>query len=498
MSGSAFAFVIYLVVLLVIGYLSFRMTRTFSDFVIASRNLNAWTTSLSAQASDMSAWLLLGLPGLAYAMGLGTIWVAIGIMAGTLFNWHYIATRLRRFTELTDSITISDFFAARYEDNSHILRVISAVVIIVFFIINISAELVASGKLLNASFGFDYNMGLLIGVGVIVLYTLFGGFFAVSWTDFVQGLLMVFGLVVLPLFGLNALGGFPKLWGAMQTYDVNLLDVLAGETGWMALSGVIIGSLAIGLGYPGQPHILVRFMAIKRAKQLKVAMLIAMVWVILSLYGAIFIGFLGHGFLAPLEDPEQVLPLLAGQLLSPWVAGILVAAVMAAIMSSVDSYLLVSSTAVAEDFYKKIFRKDADDKVLTLVGRICVILVALAAFILARPGGVVFTLALYAWGGLAAGFGPLVILSLYWKRTTMWGAATGMVVGMGVTILWYNVGLSNYIYELVPAFFLSLISIVIVSLFTSAPSADILDKFELAKNPISSEKEVLEEHLRRK
>lgn len=495
MSGSAVAFFLYLIVLLVIGYFAYKRTSTFSDFVIASRSLNAWTASLSAQASDMSAWLLLGLPGLAYAMGLGTIWVAIGIMAGTLFNWQYIAARLRRFTELTDSITISDFFAARYEDDSHILRVISAVVIIVFFIINISAELVASGKLLNASFGLDYNLGLIIGVGIIVLYTFFGGFFAVSWTDFVQGLLMVFGLVVLPLFGLNALGGFPKLWGAMQAYDVSLLDVLAGETGWMALSGVIIGSLAIGLGYPGQPHILVRFMAIKKARQLKVAMLIAMTWVILSLYGAIFVGFLGHGFLAPLEDPEQVLPLLAGQLLSPWVAGILVAAVMAAIMSSVDSYLLVSSTAVAEDFYKKIFRKDADDKTLTLVGRICVIIVALAAFILARPGGVVFTLALYAWGGLAAGFGPLVILSLYWRRTTKWGAAAGMIVGMGVTILWYNSGLSNYIYELVPAFFLSLISIVIVSYFTAAPSANVLEKFELAKNPLNSEKEALEEHL---
>jgi len=281
----------------------------------------------------------------------------------------------------------------------------------------------------------------------------------------------------------------------MGQTDPSLLLVLNGETGMLAFSGIVIGALAMGLGYPGQPHILVRFMAIKHPRQIRQGMLIAMVWVLVSLYGALLIGFIGHGAFAGLDDPEQVLILLAEEFLSPWLAGILVAVIMAAIMSSVDSYLLVSSSSIAEDFFAQFTKKKVDDRILKLVSQIAVVIIAIFAYILAKPGGVVFTLALYAWGGLASSIGTVIILSLIWKRTTKWGAVAGMVVGMVTTIAWYNSGLSNFIYELVPAFFLSLFTIIIVSLFTTPPSKDIIEKLDRANKPLSSEYDVLRDHI---
>lgn len=497
MNSTAITFILYLIVLLIIGWAAFKSTKTFGDYVLGGRGLNVWVTSISAQASDMSAWLLMGLPGLAYASGVSALWTAIGISVGTLFNWKYIAKKLRIITELTNSLTISDYFENRFEDSSKLLRLLSAVIIVVFFVINISAELVASGKLMNASFGFSYDMGILVGMGIIILYTFFGGFFAVSWTDLFQGLLMVTGLVVLPLTILSKLGGFSGVINSMGKTDPNLLLVLNGETGILAFSGIVIGALAMGLGYPGQPHILVRFMAIKHSNQIRRAMLIAMIWVLISLYGAILVGFIGHGAFASLDDPEQVLILLAEEFLNPWLAGVFIAVIMAAIMSSVDSYLLVSSASIAEDFIAPFANKKLEDRTLKVISQIAVIVISILAYLLAKPGGVVFTLALYAWGGLASSIGTVIILSLFWKRTTKWGAVAGMIVGMVTTIVWYNSGLSSYIYELVPAFFLSLLTIIIVSLFTSPPSKNILEKLDQANKPLSSEYDVLRDQIDR-
>lgn len=495
MNSTLFTFILYLVILLVIGWIAFKATKTYEDYVLGGRGLNPWVTSLSAQASDMSSFLLMGLPGMAYATGMSSIWTAIGLTAGTLFNWRYVAKRLRRFTELTDSVTISDFFEARFEDKSRVLRIISAIIIVVFFIINISAELVGSGKLLSATFAFDYNLSLFIGLGIVVVYTLIGGFMAVAWTDFFQGLLIFLGVILIPLAIMPKTGGFGNVINQMGQADPDLLSVLNNQSGWIAFSAIIIGALALALGYPGQPHILVRFMAIKNPSEMRKGMVIGVVWVIASLYGALLIGFLGHGALTDVNDPEKVIVLLAEEFFSPWIIGAVVAIVMAAIMSSVSSYLLVASTAVAEDFFAQIFKKKPSERSLKIAGQISILVISVIAFLLAKGGGLVFILALFAWAGLAASIGTVILLSLYWKKTTKWGAAFGMIVGMVTTIGWYNLGLSKYIHEIVPGFFFSLIAIVIVSLLTQPPSEKIIHTMEASKYPLKSEYEALKDHL---
>lgn len=477
------------------------MTNTLSDYILAGRGLNKWVAALSAQASDMSGWLLLGLPGAAYASGMGqwSIWISIGLAVGTLLNWQYVAKRLRCFTEICgDSITLSEYFTNRFKDNSHILRIVSAIFILIFFLFYTASGLVAGGKLFEATFGISYTLALLVGAFVIVAYTFMGGFIAVSWSDFFQGALMFLALIVTPILAVRYVGGLGAVFEAVYNANPDLLDIGAGVGYSLEVGGLwgsagpigavgIISALAWGLGYFGQPHILARFMAIKSIKDIKTSRLISMVWVVLSLYGAVLVGFVGIAIFGPgegLPDTEWVFMELVQLVFNPWIAGVLLAAVLAAIMSTIDSQLLVSSSALTEDFYRTFLKKDASEEELVWIGRIAVLIIAAIAVILAWREGVVLELVAYAWAGFGAAFGPAVIFSLFWRRMTKYGALAGMVVGGLTVILWEYTG--SALYEIVPGFLLASIAIVVVSLIDKEPGMDVLDEYDRADDEIKN------------
>ncbi len=474
-------FVVYLVVMMAIGVAFYRLTDNLSDYVLGGRRLGGTVAALSAGASDMSGWLLLGLPGAMYAAGMASAWIAVGLTIGAYLNWQFVARRLRRYTEVAgDSITIPDYLENRFEDGSRVLRVVSAAVILVFFTIYTSSGLVAGATLFESSFDLDYTVALLIGVLVIMSYTFLGGFMAVSWTDFVQGMLMLVALVVVPVIAVDHLGG----WGATVAHaaaaERATVDIFAGMTGLG-----IVSLMAWGLGYFGQPHILARFMAVRSPGEVPKARLVGMTWMVASLYGAIFTGFAGIGYFAdsPLDNSETVFIELTQVLFNPWVSGILLAAILSAIMSTVDSQLLVCSSALAEDFYKSLLRRDAGPTELVWVGRASVIGVAVVALVLALDrDSKVLDLVAYAWAGFGAAFGPVVILSLFWRRMTRDGALAGMVVGAATVIAWKN--LSGEIapifevYEILPGFVLCAVATVAVSLLGAPPAATVVDRFD--------------------
>ncbi|OEF99123.1 sodium/proline symporter [Vulcanibacillus modesticaldus] len=511
-------FILYILFMIGIGFWSYRRTSTIDDYILGGRSLNGWVTALSAQASDMSGWLLLGLPGYAYVAGLSSMWIAIGLAIGTYLNWQFIAKRLRRYTDVVNSITISDYFENRFKDNSHILRVISALLILIFFLFYTASGLVAGGKLFEGTFGLDYNVALYVGALVIISYTFLGGYLAVSWTDFFQGSLMFLALILVPLVTIFDLGGLNGLWNNLGAINPDLLDATK-TVSYKFSEGVlwvtsntsfdivaVLSLMAWGLGYFGQPHILVRFMGIRSAKEIKKSRLIATVWVVLALWGALFVGYVGaafhnagiEGFENALSDPEQIFIQMVQIIFNPWISGFLLAAILAAVMSTIDSQLLVSSSALAEDFYKAIFRKNASQKELVWVSRGAVILISIIALILAKSGGSVLDLVAYAWAGFGAAFGPAIILSLFWKRTTRNGVLFGMIIGGLTVIAWKNYeafGLSSLLpnfdfaawYEIIPGFILSAITIFVVSLFDKEPSQDIVDEFERSKKPLVNE-----------
>ncbi|MBU5467965.1 sodium/proline symporter PutP [Virgibacillus sp. MSJ-26] len=479
------AFFVYLLLLLIIGVIMYRMTNDLSDYVLGGRKLGPTVAALSAGASDMSGWLLLGLPGAIYLSGLAEAWMAIGLAVGAYLNWQFVAKRLRIYTEVSnDSITIPDFLENRFKDTSHVLRVISAFVILLFFTFYTSSGMVAGAKLFEASFGLSYQSALWIGTIVVVSYTLLGGFLAVAWTDFIQGSLMFLALIVVPIVALNQMGGLNEAVQAVGQIDATHLNMIKGVS-IMA----IISSIAWGLGYFGQPHIIVRFMALRSPKDVPIARFIGTTWMILGLYGSIFIGLVGLAFISTqdvsilskfgidvitengiqyLDDPEKIFIAFSQILFHPLVSGILLAAILSAIMSTIDSQLLVSSSAVAEDFYKAIFRRSASDKELVWVGRIATLVIALIAAIIAmNPESSVLELVSYAWAGFGAAFGPIILLSLFWRRITRNGALAGIIIGAVTVIVWgdFLSGGIFDLYEILPGFLLNLIVTVIVSLF---------------------------------
>ncbi len=474
------AFIAYLVALVVVGLIAYRRTRTFDDFYLAGRKLNPWVTALSAEASSESGWLLLGLPGQAFAQGIGAFWVALGCICGTFFNWTALAKRLRKITGFFKAITIPDYLESRFSDSTHALRIISALLIAVFMTAYVAAQFVASGKALSVTFGIDYHLAVVIGSAVILFYTMMGGFFAVAWTDALQAMMMIFGLVVIPSVGFAKLGGLGGLWKSLASITdpgKGFLSLRVGKEG-IALATFLIGMIGIGLGYPGQPHVLVRFMAIKKPGLMRKGALIGVIWAVIALYGAVFIGLVARAVLTTDPgDPERVMPLLAIQLLPAWLAGIMIAAAMAAMMSTADSQLLVASSTFVQDFFHKAFGREPNPRTLVLLSRIVTLIVGATALVVAlrqdpeNPVGVVFWLVLYAWGGLASSFGPLLVLSLYWKRVTRAGAIAGMIAGSATVVVWKNISvLSNFLYELVPGFVVSLLVVVLVSLFTKPPA----------------------------
>jgi sodium/proline symporter len=478
MSVIIIAFIVYLIILIIIGIWSSHFNKTLDDFLIAGRKLGTWPVAISAEASDMSGWLVMGLPGRAFNLGISALWTSIACALGTLFNWSIIAKRFRIFTEKLRSLTIPDYLEDRFKDDTHLIRIISTIIITIFMVAYVSVQLVASGIILSETFGWDYNSALILGFAIITFYTLMGGFFAVVWTDVFQGLLIVGILVILPILGIIKLGGFGELFAQMGQVNADSLSPSYGFGGVLFII-FAISSMSWFFGYPGQPHVLTRYMAIKDEKKIWNSTLIGMTWVIISLWGAVLIGIIGLAMFHDLPNPEKVMPLLAKTLLPEWGAGIVIAAITAAIMSTADSQLLVATSSVVEDVYRKMFNPGADQKKLIKYSRISVLFLSVIAFLLAVQGGVIYFLVAFAWGGLAASFGPIMILSLWWKKTTKWGAIAGMISGTISVILWDKMGIAeifanNLSSELIipgmfPAFFISLFTIIIISFYTKSP-----------------------------
>ncbi len=495
------AFVCYLLLMIVIGIISMKQTNSTEDFFLGGRGLNGWVAALSAQASDMSGWLLMGLPGSIYALGTGQAWIAVGLFLGTVANWLFISKRLRRYTIIANnSLTLPEFFENRYHDSKKILLGISSVVIVVFFLVYTASALASGGKLFNTVFGVDYHIALLIGTAVILIYTFMGGFLAVCTTDFVQGSLMLVGILVVPIIAYNMLDG-----DMITALSANGISDTDGYLSMFLNNGAsyspkeILSQLAWGLGYCGMPHILVRFMAVKNEKELKKSSVIAIIWVAISLIFACVIGIVGRAYIVPvLENSatetvfvEMIKKVFSVDLTLPFIGGIFLCGILAAIMSTADSQLLVCASSVSKDIYKNILKPDApDDKVLK-ISRITVLVIAVLAFIIAwNPDSSIMGLVSDAWAGLGSAFGPLVVCSLFWKRTNLPGAVAGILSGGIFVIIWDYIPLAGGqtpyaatgIYSLLPGFFISLIVIVIVSLLTKAPEQSILDEFESVKN----------------
>jgi len=474
-------FAVYILVMLGVGFIAYRRTTDLSDYILGGRSLGPGTAALSAGASDMSGWLLLGLPGYALLAGYEATWIAVGLLAGTYLNWLIVARRLRLYSfAVNDSLTLPAYFEFRFEDRSRMLRVISAVFILLFFLFYTSSGLVAAGKLFESTFGLDYRIAVVIGTALIVSYTFFGGFLAVSWTDVIQGLLMAAALVIVPIIALNQMGGPGAAHAAMEAANPNFLTFLTDAEGAPLGMIAIISLLGWGLGYFGQPHVLARFKAIGSASALPAARRIATTWTGLCLGAALVTGWVGIGFFgeAGLADAETVFPALIQALMHPVVAGILLAAVLAAIMSTADSQLLVSSSALAEDFYKALLRRDASQEQLVWVGRFAVVGIAIVALVLAlNPESTVLGLVSYAWAGFGAAFGPAILLSLFWKRMNRNGALAGIIVG-GLTVVIYKQIDTIGLYEIIPGFILATIAIVIATLLSPEPSSQAQATFD--------------------
>jgi len=486
-------FVVYILAMLLIGFIAYRATKNFSDYILGGRSLGSFVTALSAGASDMSGWLLMGLPGAIFIAGISESWIAIGLIMGAWLNWLFVAGRLRVHTEHNNNaLTLPDFFTQRFEDNSKLLRIFSALVILVFFTIYCASGVVAGARLFESTFGMSYDTALWVGAAATIAYVFIGGFLAVSWTDTVQATLMIFALLITPVFVILALGDFDAAMATIEQANPANFDMFRG------LSFVaIISLLAWGLGYFGQPHILVRFMAADSVKSIPAARRIGMTWMILSLGGAVAVGFFGIAYFAnnPMlagpvgENSERVFIELTKILFNPWVAGLILSAILAAVMSTLSCQLLVSSSALTEDFYKAFLRKDASQTELVWVGRAMVLLIALVAIgIASNPDSKVLGLVSYAWAGFGAAFGPVVILSLVWKGMTRNGALAGMVVGAVTVVVWKNfIGLG--LYEIIPGFILATLAIVVFSKIGSPATPTMVKRFDEA------EKEYQDAHL---
>ena len=476
----------YFILMLAIGLYGWKKsTSNVSEFMLGGRQLPPAVAALSAGASDMSGWMLMGLPGAVYLAGFSAAWIAVGLLIGAWANYIFVAPRLRIYTVVAgDAITIPEYFEKRFNDDSRQLRVIASLVIVIFFTLYTSAGLVAGGKLFEASFGYDYGFGLILTAGVVLAYTLFGGFLAVSLTDFVQGCIMFAALVLVPIVTVATLGGWSDTQSILTAVDGDFLGWFSGMT---ALA--LISSLAWGLGYFGQPHIIVRFMAVRSVEDIPTMRRIGMSWMLITVIGSVMCGIAGLAFITEsglsLADPETIFIALSQTLFNPYVAGFLLAAILAAIMSTISSQLLVSSSSLTEDFYRTFFRREASQRELVLVGRIATFAVAVVAILLAMDDtSTVLSLVGNAWAGFGAAFGPVILLSLHWRGMTRKGALAGIIAGAGTVLVWlyapFTIGgeaPSAVIYEIVPGFIASTIAILAVSLWGKPVPARVEDTF---------------------
>lgn len=481
---TIFAFLFYLLLMILIGVYAARFSSSgIGEFFIGGRKMKSFVVALSAVVSGRSAWLVLGVTGMAYVQGLSAIWAIVGYTLVELYMFIYGAKRLRRYTERLDNVTVPDFFAARFRDSSNVLRIASGIVIIIFMVIYVAAQFDAGGKAFASSFGFPNETGVLITASIVLLYTLIGGFLAVSLTDVVQAIFMIVALCVMPVVAVVHYGGLVEVLQDVATIDALMVDPFALGVGGL------IGYLGIGLGSPGNPHILARYMSIEDPKQLRISGVVATIWNVLMGWGAVMIGIAGRALypdvtLLPGSDTENLYPVLAQEHLHPVIFGFVLAAIIAAIMSTADSQLLVGASSMVRDLYQRLLLRGREltQRHLVFVSRVSiVILVFLALSVLEIATEQVFWLVLYAWSGLGASFGPPLILSLFWARTTKWGVLAGLVAGTLVTIVWKETALlSQSMYELVPAFIISSISVIVVSLLTTAPEG-IREELEMMK-----------------
>ncbi|MBN6065309.1 sodium/proline symporter PutP [Aggregatibacter actinomycetemcomitans] len=489
-------FVIYIVGMLGIGIAAYYYTQNFSDYILGGRRLGSFVTAMSAGASDMSGWLLMGLPGAVYLSGLVEGWIAIGLTLGAYLNWLFIAGRLRVYTEFNNNaLTLPEYFHHRFGTSHNLLKIVSATIILVFFTIYCASGVVASAKLFRNLFSIDYSVALWYGALATIAYTFIGGFLAVSWTDTIQATLMIFALLLTPVFVVISIGGIDELQSVLQQAEISaqkdFTDLFRGTS--------TIGLLSLaawGLGYFGQPHILARFMAADSVRSLNNARKISMTWMVLCLAGAIAIGFFGMVYFyanagtesAALvnKEPEQVFIELSRLLFNPWIAGVLLSAILAAVMSTLSAQLLISSTAITEDFYKGFIRPKASEKELIWLGRVMVLVIAgIAIWIAQDEKSLVLKLVEFAWAGFGSAFGPVVLLSLFWKRMTSSGAMAGMLTGAITVIAWkkwlpQDTELAQ-VYEMIPGFLLATLAIVVVSLLSAKPDAEITDTFDKAQ-----------------
>ncbi|MBO8196205.1 sodium/proline symporter PutP [Streptomyces oryzae] len=457
-------FGVFLIAMVMVGVVTHGETTTFDDFTVGSRRLTAPVAALSAGAADMSGWLFLGFPGAVYMAGIGATWIAVGLIVGTYLNWRLVAPRLRVYTERVGAVTLPSYLEKRFEDRSRVIRLLSATVTVVFFTVYVASGLLACGLLADEIFGAGLELGLTVFAVVIVIYTILGGFRALSVSHSIQGTVMFLAAIALPAIAIWQLGGFEALGADLDRVTPALLDPGAeasfADRKWTSgdpLGAVaLISLLAWGLGYFGQPHILTRFMSIRSPRDIPLARWLGVFWVIVVLAGASLIGLAGIAALdKPLDNPETVFIALSAQLTSPWIAGVLLVAVLAAIKSTVDSQLLVSATSLTEDLFRAFFNRRASDTMLLLIGRLSVVAVALVAYVIALSGGAVLDIVAYAWSGFGSAFGPVIVLSLFWPRMTAAGAKAGMITGALTVLLWKHIDpllgpLESGVYGMVP------------------------------------------------
>ncbi len=474
-NGTIISLSAYFVLMLGIGIYAWRKsTANSAEYLLSGRQLGPAVTALAAGASDMSGWLMLGLPGALYISGLAEAWIAIGLFTGALLNWIIVAPRLRAQTEsYGNALTIPEFLGNRFGDQRHILRLTASIVIIVFFALYSASGLVAGGKLFQTAFNADYQTGLWITASVVVAYVVLGGFLAVSLTDFVQGTIMAIALVIVPLLAWQGLAQGTDLAAALTDIDPGMTSLFAGTT-----TVGILSTAAWGLGYFGQPHIIVRFMAIRSVKDIPLARNICMVWMAVTLCGAVMVGLIGRVYAEQkglaVADPETIFILLAGDLFAPLAIGFLLAAILAAIMSTISAQLLVTGSSLTEDIYRLFIRRSASEREIVTVGRLSVVAVAAAAMLLAQnPSSSILSLVSNAWAGFGAAFGPVIILALTWPRMTLAGAMAGMITGALVVIGWIVLGWSASLYEIIPGFVAAMAAVVIVSVMRPTPLARI-------------------------
>lgn len=490
MNPILIGFLVYLVVVLLVGIWAYRQTQSQKGFILGDQKLGPWVIAFSERASGESAWLLVGLPGAAMAAGFLELWTAIGCTTGILISWTFVAKRLRQEVGRTGSLTLPDYFRQRYPQTHGAIRVVASLIIVFFFTFYVAAQFNGAGKVLDTTFGEALGslqswlsaafglqvetttIGIVLGALIVLFYTSLGGFVAVAWTDVVQGLIMVFTCAVLPVVGWFALGGADALIPAIRQQGPELLSMTGGQSGWKAFVGVI-GGLSWGLGYLGQPHLLTRYMAIRDADEIRTSRLIAMWWAVPAFWGAFLIGIVGLGAYGQgaFDDPERLMPFMAQALLPGWLAGIMISGAIAAMMSTADSQLLVTTSTLSEDLYHNFVRRDASSEQLAVVSRFATLLVGAVAFFLAiRSTDLVFRMVSFAWSGLSASFGPPLLLTLWWKRTTGKAVLAGMIGGTITVVLWRQLGLDGWLTERVSGVLVSTLLVWLVSLLSPAAS----------------------------